>query len=61
MTPMSLMLMVVAPLAGRLTDRIGARWILVTGLTLMTCGIVFIIDRITPRRRPGSRCCRRWS
>jgi MFS family permease len=47
MTPMSVMIMVAAPLAGRLTDRIGARWILVTGLTLMTGGILFIISRIT--------------
>ncbi|MER3486437.1 MAG: MFS transporter, partial [Chloroflexota bacterium] len=27
MTPMSLMILIVAPLSGRLTDRIGARWI----------------------------------
>ncbi len=47
MTPMSLMLLVVAPLAGRLTDRIGARWILITGLSLMTAGILFIVSRIS--------------
>jgi MFS family permease len=46
MTPMSLMIMVAAPIAGRLTDRIGARWILVTGLTLMTVGILLITSRI---------------
>lgn len=46
MTPMSLMLMVAAPIAGRMTDKIGARWIMVTGLTLMTAGIFFIIARI---------------
>ncbi len=48
MTPMSVTIMIAAPFAGRLTDRIGARWILVTGLSLMTVGIVFIISRITP-------------
>ena len=48
MTPMSIMIMFSAPLAGRLTDKIGARWILVTGLSLMTGGILFIISRITP-------------
>ncbi len=48
MTPMSLAIMVAAPFAGRLTDRIGARWILVTGLALMTSGILFIVSRITP-------------
>jgi EmrB/QacA subfamily drug resistance transporter len=42
MMPMSLTLMVVAPVSGRLTDRFGARWILVSGLTLMTTGIVLI-------------------
>lgn len=47
MTPMSLMIMVAAPFAGRLTDRIGARWILVTGLSLMTVGILFIVSRVT--------------
>jgi len=48
MTPMSVMIMLTAPFAGRLTDRIGARWILVAGLTLMTGGILFIIARTTP-------------
>jgi len=47
MTPMSIMIMIAAPFAGRLTDRIGARWILVTGLLLMTGGILFITSRIT--------------
>jgi MFS family permease len=41
------MIMIAAPFAGRLTDRIGARWILVTGLLLMTGGILFITSRIT--------------
>ncbi len=47
MTPMSLMIMLAAPFAGRLTDRIGARWILVTGLTFMTGGILLIVSRVT--------------
>ncbi|MGH2560246.1 MAG: DHA2 family efflux MFS transporter permease subunit [Thermomicrobiales bacterium] len=46
MTPMSIMIMFAAPLSGRLSDRIGARWILVTGLTLMTVGILLIIQQI---------------
>jgi EmrB/QacA subfamily drug resistance transporter len=46
MTPMSIMIMVSAPFAGRFTDRIGARWILVTGLLMMSGGILFIISRI---------------
>jgi EmrB/QacA subfamily drug resistance transporter len=47
MTPMSLTIMIAAPFAGRMTDRIGARWLLVTGLTLMSGGILFIISRIS--------------
>jgi len=46
MTPMSLMILVAAPIAGRLTDRIGARWILVTGLSMMTIGIFMLRSAI---------------
>ncbi len=46
MTPMSIMIMVAAPFAGRFTDKIGARWIMVTGLLLMAGGILFIVSRI---------------
>lgn len=46
MIPMSLMIMVVAPLSGRLSDRIGARWILTGGLALITVGILLIISSI---------------
>jgi MFS family permease len=48
MLPNGLVLMFAAPLAGRLTDRIGARWILVTGLTLMTTGILLLISQLSP-------------
>src|SRR3954447_4730620 len=47
MMPMSLMLMIVAPVSGRLSDRIGARWILTTGITLVTLGILFITSRVS--------------
>jgi EmrB/QacA subfamily drug resistance transporter len=46
MTPMSVMILLVAPIAGRLTDRIGARWIMVTGGALLSAGILFLIARI---------------
>jgi MFS family permease len=46
MTPMSLMIMLAAPISGKLSDRFGSRWILVSGLTLMSVGILFIISRI---------------
>jgi EmrB/QacA subfamily drug resistance transporter len=48
MMPMSLTLMVVAPISGRLSDRFGARWILITGLTLMTSGIILITTQVSP-------------
>src|SRR5215208_929431 len=47
MMPMSLMLMFVAPVSGRLSDRIGARWILITGLILVTVGILLITSRVS--------------
>jgi EmrB/QacA subfamily drug resistance transporter len=43
MTPMSLMILVGAPISGRLSDRIGARWLLFAGTALMAVGILFII------------------
>ena len=47
MMPMSLMLMFVAPISGRLSDRIGARWILTTGITLVAVGILFITSQVS--------------
>jgi EmrB/QacA subfamily drug resistance transporter len=47
MMPMSLMLMIVAPVSGRLSDRIGARWILITGLTLVTVGIILMTSQVS--------------
>jgi EmrB/QacA subfamily drug resistance transporter len=34
--PMTLLVMVVAPIAGKLTDRIGARWLMALGMLLLT-------------------------
>jgi EmrB/QacA subfamily drug resistance transporter len=47
MLPNGLILMFIAPMAGRLTDRFGARWILVTGLSLMGIGIIVMIHQIS--------------
>jgi EmrB/QacA subfamily drug resistance transporter len=43
--PMSVAMMVIAPVTGRVSDRIGARWFLVSGLSMMTAGIFYIIAR----------------
>ena len=44
--PATLMIVAVAPLAGRLTDRIGARWPIAAGLTLVS-GALFWLTTIT--------------
>jgi len=47
MVPMSIMLMIAAPIAGRLTDKIGARWLMVSGASLMFVGILFLITQVS--------------
>ncbi|HYM51819.1 MAG TPA: DHA2 family efflux MFS transporter permease subunit [Candidatus Limnocylindrales bacterium] len=45
--PMSLISMVVAPVAGRMTDRFGGKWILLAGLTCFASGmglVVFLVS-----------------
>lgn len=53
MAPMSAILMVAAPVSGRLVDRVGPRWILFAGTAVMSLGILFlragISDQTTPR------------
>ncbi len=46
--PLSVATMIVAPLSGRLSDRFGARWILVAGLSLMIVGILLIAAVVSP-------------
>lgn len=46
--PLSVATMIVAPLSGRLSDHLGARWILVAGLTLMVIGILLIAAVVSP-------------
>ena len=45
LVPMSLVSMVVAPNAGRLADRIGGKYIVMSGLTLFAAGMAFIDAR----------------
>jgi EmrB/QacA subfamily drug resistance transporter len=40
--PATLMIVVVAPLAGRLTDRVGPRWLIAGGLTLVTIALYWL-------------------
>jgi EmrB/QacA subfamily drug resistance transporter len=39
--PMTLLVMVVAPLAGRFTDKIGARWLIGAGLAFVSVSLLF--------------------
>ncbi len=38
--PMTLLIIVVAPIAGRLSDRVGSRWLMVTGMVLVSCQLL---------------------
>jgi EmrB/QacA subfamily drug resistance transporter len=38
--PMTVLIMLVAPVAGRVSDRIGARWLMGTGMTLLTASLL---------------------
>ena len=44
--PMTSLIIIVAPLAGRLSDRIGSRWLMATGMTL-TSGSLVIFSQLT--------------
>jgi EmrB/QacA subfamily drug resistance transporter len=43
--PQSIMIIIVAPIAGRLADRIGARWLMFCGLLTMSGGILFLLSQ----------------
>jgi EmrB/QacA subfamily drug resistance transporter len=45
--PTTVMIVVIAPIAGRLTDRIGPRWLITTGLSLVALAL-FGLTRIGP-------------
>ena len=38
--PMTVLIILVAPVAGRLTDRIGPRWLMAAGMTLLTVSLL---------------------
>ncbi len=47
LVPMPALILVTAPLAGRLTDRIGGRWILFTGMLTAALGI-YLLSHLSP-------------
>ena len=57
MSPMSVAVMVSAPFAGRLSDKLGSRWLICAGLLLMALGIAWMAG-LTPIQgglTPGTR------
>jgi MFS family permease len=48
LAPMSVISMFVAPVAGRLSDKFGGKWILFTGLTLWTVGLSIVLASAHP-------------
>jgi EmrB/QacA subfamily drug resistance transporter len=44
MIPMAIAVMVVSPIAGVLSDRIGAKWVIVAGMAVMTGAMLFIAN-----------------
>jgi len=54
MSPMSITILIAAPFSGRLSDRIGTRWILFGGLLVMVIGIFFIVQQATLDATPWS-------
>lgn len=48
MAPQATMIVLLAPFAGRLSDRFGPRWLLVGGLALATIGLLLTIVAISP-------------
>ncbi len=46
LVPMAFTIMLVAPIAGRMSDKIGSRWLLVAGLSTAATGVFFLTTRI---------------
>lgn len=50
--PLSALVMLGAPIAGRFTDKIGAKWLIVTALSLLTIAVL-LMSRISPTDKPS--------
>jgi predicted MFS family arabinose efflux permease len=55
--PMTIAVVVVAPLAGRASDRLGSRWLMTFGLVLVA-GQLLYLSRLGSSRATGPSCLR---
>ena len=56
--PMTLLIILVAPLAGRASDRLGSRWLMTAGMTLVGCSLLRVrAVEATRRTSPSCRAC----
>ena len=55
--PMTVLIILVAPQAGRLSDRFGSRWLVGGGMMLLS--IMLLSSRGSAPTRASGRCCRR--
>lgn len=60
MSPMSVVIMVAAPLAGTLSDRLGSKWIVALGMFLLALGIAWMAG-LTPWQEKLSPDTTSWS
>ena len=57
LAPSSVIGMVLAPIAGRMSDRVGGKYILMAGLTCFGIGATMIAVHVAGRDVAGRRCC----
>ena len=53
--PMTLLIIVMAPLAGRLSDRVGSRWLLTVGMTVVAVQLLYLSTARRARELLGAR------
>ena len=58
--PMTMLIILVAPMAGRLSDRSGSRWLMTGGMVAARRALA-LLSRSSASTRPSGRSCRRCS
>ena len=55
--PMTMLIILVAPIAGRPSDRIGSRWLMGAGMSIL--GVSLLLYQRVGLHSTSGRCCRR--